>query len=163
MRNFKSFSVSTWFQFLNQSINTAKNYCKSNHLLLKPQLFSELHKFASSLKINDPKLIWSDFSTDNIIVKSDGSLSGFIDFEGLLSGDPILGIGYFKAHQSETEIYKMVSQAFGLNLHNRLVDFYSIIRWCRLLPYQAQSLPNGEKRMPLATFLPYSYSLINAL
>lgn len=160
MYGFELFSETSWEQFLIQSINAAEEYIKTNNLSLKPNLFDELYKFAISIKVSEPRLIWSDFSSDNIIVQSNGSLSGFIDFEGLLSGDPYLGIGYFKARQSYSELYNMISESLGQEQNRRLIDFYSIIRWCRLLPYQKFPMPNGKERMPLNVFLPYSNDIM---
>lgn len=163
MSGFGVFSVTSWQQFLLNAVDNAETYCNSNKLPLKPHLFERLKEFALSLKDTEPRLTWSDFSSDNIIVRRDGSLSGFIDFEGLLSGDPPLGIGYLKAHESDSEIYKRISHAFGGEYDNRLIDFYAIIRWCRLLPYQKLPLPNGEQRMALNKYLPYAYKILEDL
>lgn len=160
MSGFNVFSDSSWLQFLLNAISNAESYCKSNDMQIKPHLFEKLKEYAHSLKYIEPRLTWSDFSSDNIIVKRDGSLSGFIDFEGLLSGDPTLGIGYLKAHESDSEFYSIIEQAFGQEHDNRLINFYAAIRWCRLLPYQKLPLPNGEKRMDLNKYLPYAFRIL---
>lgn len=160
MSGFGVFSDLSWQQFLLNAIDNAETYCRSNNLSIKHHIFERLTEFTHSLNDIEPRLTWSDFSCDNIIVRSDGTLSGFIDFEGLLSGDPALGTGYLKAHDSESEFYNMIQKAFGQEHDTRLIDFYAAIRWCRLLPYQKLPLPNGKERMNLNKYLPYAYKIL---
>ena len=102
-----------------------------------------------------PSLVWGDLSMSNIIVKSDGTLAGFIDFEGLITGDPLFGLGHLIAHEQETDFVNRLFRLYGVG-DRRRVDFYAVLRYCRLLPYCDQKLPNGTDRIPIGQYLPYA-------
>lgn len=159
---FDEFSHRSWKEFIMQVIEAAETRAEKLNDDSMKDCCRRMRKFALSLPETTPNLIWSDFSSDNIIIDSKGKLSGFIDFEGLLSGDPMLGIGYFLAHENNQRLIDNLRDTFQISDESKLVDFYSLIRWCRLLPYQHLPLLNGEKREPLKEFLPNAYSLIDS-
>lgn len=159
---FDDFSNSSWKEFIMKVIETAENMAEKRCDESMKNCCRRMRKFANSLPNTSPDLIWSDFSSDNIIVNRGGKLSGFIDFEGLLSGDPLLGIGYLLAHEANQNITDNLIVAFQIHADSKILDFYSLIRWCRLLPYQHLPLLNGEKREPLEKFLPNAFALIDS-
>lgn len=158
--NFKEFKDTSWKAFICDAIETAKKMSLQNKDKKMLNCCEKLERFTSHIEEPAPGLIWSDFSGDNIIVSKDGILSGFIDFEGLISGDPIFGIGYFVAHEKNKKLVSLLMDSFNIMYDSTPVIFYSLIRLCRLLPYQNLPLLNGEKRMSLKEFLGPAYRQI---
>lgn len=163
MESFGKFEYRTWQEFLLNAIEVANKIAEENHDAPMLTCYEKLAEMTPTIKEPQSRLVWSDFSSDNIIVTDNGHLSGFIDFDGLLSGDPMLGLGYFIARESNSELRRIIMASFDLTESSYLIDYYALIRWCRLLPYAAEALPNGEKRLPLNEFLPHSYDLISKL
>ncbi len=159
---FDKFSNNSWKEFIMKSIEIAETMAEKRKDDLMKHCCRRMRRFAISLPESTPNLIWSDFSSDNIIIGSNGKLSGFIDFEGLLSGDPQLGIGYLFAHETNQNLILNLREAFQIPAGSKIVNFYSLLRWCRLLPYQHLPLLNGEKREPLQKFLPNAFTLIDS-
>ena len=152
------FSHSSWNAFIKDSINGALALFKKEGNKAKIAIGEGLLKYSEKLSVKESHLVWSDFSADNIIVTEDGQLSGFIDFEGLMAGDPLLGLGYFIAHETKNDFASRIIRLSGVGEKQELLDFYAVIRYCRLLPYVKDDLPNGEKRMPIESFLTYAAS-----
>ena len=160
LNGFLHFTDSTWRQFLLRSINKALLIAETKNDRTLITVCQAMIEMANEIIEPAGHLIWSDFSCDNIIVDKDGHLSGFIDFDSLISGDPILGLGYFFARSSRTVMRESILKALGIPQISTSMNFYSILRWCRLIPYLCNPLPNGQTRMPLREYLPYSYNLI---
>lgn len=169
MVSYKVFSHNSWNSFLKDNIESTLLYADSRHnnniVYVCNWMLNQL-QFLKDIKV--ASLVWSDFSTDNIIVHNDGCLSGFVDFEGLLSGDPLLGISYFFAQGEQNDISKRIyeilkSEYHDVELNLDRIDFYAIFRYLRLLKYSDMPLPNGRKRDSINSFLPYSKKLIDKL
>lgn len=160
---FNRFSNDSWIDFIMQAIENAETMAEKTGDVSMKHCCKRMRKYALNLPETSPDLIWSDFSSDNIIVDENGNLTGFIDFEGLISGDPTLGIGYMYAHESNTDLISKLMNAFHISANSEnseKIAFYSLIRLCRLMPYQHLPLLNGEKREPIRNFLPNAYRLI---
>lgn len=157
---FDKFSNNSWTEFIMQVIENAETMAEKQGDIRMKHCCKRMRKYALNLPESSPNLIWSDFSSDNIIVDEYGKLSGFIDFEGLLSGDPALGIGYMYAHETNLNLISQLMKAISISNNSDNIAFYSLIRWCRLMPYQHLPLLNGEEREPLREFLPNAYRLI---
>lgn len=153
-----NFSYNSWKDFLLDSINTALRIFESQGNEAKVVCCKGLRNYVETISLAEGKLVWSDFSVDNIIVNEQNQLSGFIDFEGLISGDPLLGLGYLIAHGKNNDFVRRIFQKYGVDNERHKIDFYSVLRYCRLLPYVNNNLPNGESRTPIEEFLPYSCS-----
>ena len=160
IQTFNKFSNDSWIVFIMQVIDNAETMAEKQGDVSMKHCCKRLRKYALKIQESSPDLIWSDFSSDNIIVDKFGNLAGFIDFEGLLSGDATLGIGYMYAHETNTNFISKLMNAFRIPAGSDNVAFYSLIRWCRLMPYQHLPLLNGEEREPLRKFLPNAYRLI---
>lgn len=156
LKDENSFSHSSWKEFIKDSINDALAIFKKEGNKAKITIGEGLLKYSEKLNVNEAHLVWSDFSADNIIVSDDGQLAGFVDFEGLMAGDSLLGIGYLMAHETKCDFVSRIIRLSGVEAKQEQMDFYAVIRYCRLLPYVKQDLPNGERRMPIETFLPYA-------
>lgn len=100
-------------------------------------------------------LVWSDFCMDNIIVDRNGDLLGFIDFEGLMSGDRRLGIGYLAAHEKSTFLDDVFTY-LKLSEDNTAINFYAVLRYVRMYPYLNLNMPNGVSRDSVDDYLAYS-------
>ena len=118
------------------------------------QRCSEIHDVA-------PNLVWSDLSMDNIIIDFSHHLAGFIDFEGLMSGDPLLGIGYLRAG-CDTNFASDICSTMNYKDKKNKIDFYAVLRYVRLYPYLSQPMPNGTPRDPIEKFLPYAMKITNS-
>lgn len=160
MTGFRSYAHLSWTDFLEEAIAGAETVFKVQRDKEKLQLCRILSTYAEQISPMKPSLVWGDLSMDNIIVKADGTLSGFIDFECLIAGDPLFGLGHLIAHEQETDFVNRLFRLYGVCDRQR-VDFYAVMRYCRLLPYSCQKLPNGEERTPIREFLPYAYKRIN--
>lgn len=152
---YRTYAHTSWNDFLSEAIAGAVTVFKTQGNKEKIQLCRGLSAYAKKLPTIAPSLVWGDFSTDNIIVKSDGTLAGFIDFEGLIAGDPLFGLGHLIAHEQETDFVNRLFRLYDVDDRLR-VDFYAVLRYCRLLPYGSQKLPNGAERMPIEQFIPYA-------
>ena len=42
-------------------------------------------------------------------------------------------------------------------------DFYAVLRYLGLMPYQGQALPNGAERTPVSQYLSYSHKLLESI
>ena len=162
IQRFDEFSDCSWHEFIMQVIENAEYIARDHDDYAFLDCCGWMKKFAGTIAEPDRCLIWSDFSSDNIIVDRQGKLAGFIDFEGLLSGDPILGLGYMAAHERNEALVSKLSEALHAAAQPDLINFYSLIRWCRLLPYQHMPLLNGTPREPIEEFLAPAYRLISS-
>lgn len=161
MSNYDSFIYDSWKDFLLHEIDKSLLYLNDiksefNTAILRIYL----EQFISKYLIEKKFLVWSDFHSDNIIVSNEGKLAGFIDFEGLIGGDPLLGLGYLQAKEFNSDFFKQIYLSYNISAYKKIIDFYSIVRYLRLVVYEKFNLPNGSLRTPIKNFLPYSYSLI---
>lgn len=161
MLNYNSFIFDKWKDFLLYEINKSLHYLnniKSEFNITVLRIY--LEQFISKYLVEKKSLVWSDFHPDNIIVSNEGKLAGFIDFEGLIGGDPLLGLGYLQAKEYNSVFFKQIYSSYSMSACKDIIDFYSIVRYLRLVVYEQFNLPNGSFRTPIKIFLPYSYSLI---
>lgn len=161
IRNYNKFSEKSWTTFIYKELHNSFCFLNTietdfNNIVLQKYMFSFLSNNIKECK----KLVWSDFSLDNIIISKNANLSGFIDFEGLIGGDPLLGIGYLQARNGNSKFYKTIYQLNNLERYKDIIDFYSILRYLRLIVYAKTNLPNGSQRTPINTFLENSIYLI---
>lgn len=148
----------TWSDFINETVDTGYDVLKRDNRTIACDYVEDMRNSLNGYCNFKKSLVWSDFCQENIIVTHDHHLAGFVDIEGLIAGDPALGIGYLKAHD-ETDFAKRIIE-IG-NYDSDRTDFYSVLRYLDLLPYQEQALPNGAERTPIEDFLPYSHNTIN--
>jgi hypothetical protein len=156
-------SHSLWINFLKDVINKSYPYIIKTDSLKGINSTRLLEKLLAEVKVYIPErnnLIWSDFSEDNIIISEKGQLIGFIDFECMMGGDSLLGIGYLYAQDGDAEFSQLYNSLFVNESQYRLIKFYSVIRYLRLLSYLHLPLPNGQVRDPLNKFLPKAYEII---
>lgn len=161
IKYYNTFSHNSWISFIHHELENSFSFLNTietnfDKCTLQEYMFSFLSNKIEECK----KLVWSDFSLDNIIVTKDANLSGFIDFEGLIGGDPLLGVGYLQARNGNSIFYETVYQLNKLERYKDIIDFYSILRYLRLIIYTKTNLPNGSQRTPINVFLENSILLI---
>jgi aminoglycoside phosphotransferase (APT) family kinase protein len=105
-----------------------------------------------------PSLSWGDISPGNIIISEGDEIAGLIDFEGVLSADFQLNLGFLRARYAGSDFY--ITMADKWPARNDEAAFarsalYVIVRALRLTLYALESLlPAGAERQPLESFLP---------
>lgn len=162
MKAYQLFSHSSWSDFEVNIISKAKDAFRGVLETEQSQDFIENWIESSSGICKDShNLVWSDFSMDNIIVSENGCLVGFVDFEGLMSGDHLLGIGYLLAHENNSVFYNKIEKVGKYSNQRNAIDYFAKMRYLRLLPYKSFALPNGDQRESLNSFLPYVSHLFN--
>lgn len=157
--DFNSYSDNNWKNFLLRECEASFDFMNKNNLI-KPVTINKLNKYINNeikkIKGNYYSLVWADFDPSNIIIDNHNKLAGFVDFESVLSGDPAYAIGCYVAKYGYDEF--ILDFIKNLDLKFDLINFYSIIRYLRLIKYVKHSLPTGKKRENINFFLPHSYS-----
>lgn len=156
MTGFERFSSDSWSNFLESELLKAKNNLEKKGDSLKVRVAQGMINFLKAIHVDKGHLVWSDFSTQNIIVR-DKHLAGFIDIEGLMAGDPLLGLGYLIAHEGQSDLVRRLFRCYNIKGKEQTIDFYAVLRFMRLCPYLDDKLPNGTEREPISTYLPYSF------
>lgn len=152
-------SFPSWLSYVTQTFTEGIRSARSHHLLPLP-LIDDIDFVHSNLdKFNypgRPSLCWGDMSPQNIIV--DGNeLVGLIDFEGVLSAEFDLSLGYLRARYAGTDFYSTLAEHWPGGKDNATsarAALYVLVRALRLLSYGNEPLPTGIPREQLSTFLP---------
>jgi hypothetical protein len=95
--------------------------------------------------------------TDNLIVQPADSLVGVVDFEGVLSADALLGLGYCYAAYGPTGFFGDLAHAWATPLSDnetRRVEMYAVLRGVRLARFAHLPLPTGGPREPVEKRFP---------
>lgn len=150
----------SWVEFVRESSRSGLSALRKHRLLdesLIEQIVSLLNATDRFRIPDDNCLVWGDINFTNILVDSSGHLTGLVDFESCLSGDPTATIGYcFAAHGNQPFCAMMVdrwSDRIG-RAQRDLVLFYAIVRSLRLARYAHRALPTGRSRDPLCEIFP---------
>lgn len=133
----------------------------NEHKLLESTLTSEIERVicagAPVQASTTQRLVWGDINFGNILVQEDGRVTGLIDFEGCLSGDPLATLGYAAAVHGTEPFFSKLRQAWPRTLsedEENLVAWYTLLRALRLARYAHLPLPTGRPRDPLVHILP---------
>ena len=162
MVGYNEFKNSSWLNFIYSELSRSFTYLATVNKPFDCQILKTyLLEFINSRIKNKNDLVWSDFNPDNIIVTKEGELAGFIDFEGLIGGDSMLGIGYLQAKNGDSLFYRRLYEFCHLFQFGDIINFYSVFRYLRLVPYEMTRLPNGCRRESVESFLPNSIKIIN--
>ncbi|WP_255260560.1 phosphotransferase family protein [Bacteroides sp. L10-4] len=148
----------TWQHFLRIEIEQSRHYFKYEKDQKHVHICDGLYDYIDNILEPTSNLVWGDFSLDNIIVTEDKHLAAFIDFEGMVSGDPLLGISYLLSQEPDHPFTKCILKKYGIQENSeqsKLLDFYAVFRYIRIAPYTPSPTPNGSGREPLNQFLPY--------
>ena len=145
-----------WKEFLQNYIDQAGYYLLENKVFDESVIVLLLdfaRKQFENINIKSPSFTWCDFSQSNIIIKA-GNLSGFIDFEGCVAGDPLIALGYLFAIEGNSLFFNAISSNYKkhYSFSYEQILFYAIIRLFRLSKYINNLFPTGIRRDPLTVF-----------
>lgn len=149
--------IKDWKKFLSKTLQEGRGYLIANTLYKEVdinRLHDLLQKILQNIEKPNMSMVWSDFSRDNIIIKNDNTLSGFIDFEGCLFGDPILALGYLFSIEGDSLFFKKMRSEYEkyYSFQENTIYFYSIFRIFRIAKYLNNPLPTGIARTPINQF-----------
>jgi aminoglycoside phosphotransferase (APT) family kinase protein len=100
-------------------------------------------------------LAWGDLSPENIIVDEHGRFVGLIDFEGVVSAEIDLGLGFLQARYAGTAFYRQMAYNWPAKRSEQpRVELYVVVRALRLLRHAREPLPTGVARDPIEVALP---------
>lgn len=153
------FNYDSWKRFLQCEIEQSRLFFKHEKDEENVEICDGLYEYVELIEEPSHYLVWSDFSLDNIIISDDNKLAAFIDFEGLMSGAPILGISYLLSQEGNSRITRCILQKYGLYdnpKQRKLLDFYSVFRYIRLATYSKLPTPNNSPRDKIDNFLHYA-------
>jgi Ser/Thr protein kinase RdoA (MazF antagonist) len=160
----------TWQEFVGVSVREGVQAVET-FKLLTPRARAVLarlpEKVTEHLVPASPQLNWGDVNMDNILVDADGRLTGLLDFEGALSGDVLLTMGYALALYGRSDFVEDLARAWPEPLETnawRRAQFYAVLRGLRIAPYYVSPLlPNGARRLPLTAVFPGGESALDLL
>ncbi|GAA4033334.1 hypothetical protein GCM10022409_17050 [Hymenobacter glaciei] len=157
-----------WTAFLNnnikEGIKNISNLNISTNKITKVIEFLHEIKFILTQRRTSPMFLWSDISPENIIINKN-KLSGFIDFDAVMSGDIAMEAGYLYAREMNSVFCdKLLNKYIKLGAVSfEIIQFYSIIRLLRISKYLSQPLPNGKPRDNPRDIFPGSFASIDSL
>lgn len=153
-------SDETWETFVENSflegisVAAKDNFCSLKQWEKLTQLSGQLNvKFLDT----HGKLVYSDLRPENIIVTSNLSLASIIDFEGALSGDPLLSLGFCYSSSGDSKFFNALKTCWEEkigSIDRRSLDIYSILRIMRIVKHLEENLPTGKPRDPLQKIFP---------
>lgn len=158
------YEYNTWSNFLKTEIEKSRKYFKCRNDVEHIKICNGLLDYVENIKEPSPCIVWSDFSFDNIIISNDNHLAAFIDFEGLMSGDRLLAIGYVLSNKPNHPFTRRILEQYNIDENTeakKLLDFYAVFRYIRLLPYENFNTPNNNIRDSIDEFLPYVKTIEN--
>ena len=161
---------SSWQIFLLDALDRGTRYLSAIEELDQTTidvLLDFVQKKISLVHIEKNCLVWSDFSPGNIIINHN-HLAGFVDFEGCVSGDPLMALGYLFAIEGHSYFFEAVMTGYKkyFSVSYEQVIFYTLIRLFRLSKYFTHSFPTGISRDPLLAYfkgVPIAIDYIKAL
>lgn len=125
-------------------------------------LLGDIDKFSFD---GSPSLAWGDLSPDHVILDANDEFAGLVDFEAVLSVEPLLTYGYFRARYDQTPF----SPAFA-NIWPKANEpesgraaLYAVVRALRLWPHTGKPLLTGGSRDRIENILPGLNSAIGEL
>jgi aminoglycoside phosphotransferase (APT) family kinase protein len=150
----------SWVSFVHSSISHGLKTATDNHLL-RPEEVDRLTRILEGIerfpRAGDGELAWGDVSLEHIILDATDRIVGLLDFEGVLSADRLLTLGYLRARCLDGRFYHILSDCWTRPMTAAdwaRVDLYAVLRGMRILGHGQSPLPIGVPRSPLGEFLP---------
>lgn len=141
----------SWQAFLFEAYYNGREGLKASNIF-EVELLNEFHRIfplPQNRTHSECNLVWLDFHPDNIIVDDSNRLSGFVDFEEMISGDPAVSIAYLYARLGNNDFYNRIIKEFfakvGAVSKNSIAE-YAMLRAFRIAPYLSEKLPTGRER-----------------
>jgi Ser/Thr protein kinase RdoA (MazF antagonist) len=157
----------SWGDFLDQSINEGLAYISLFGLTSTQRKLLNSYVISTRATLRDNKVIsefiWSDISTENIIIEDE--LSGFVDFEGVMSGSTALEMSYLFAKEGSSDFFKLMYDRYSSVevIQENELYFYTILRVLRIAKYLSHPLPTGHPRDSLKDIFPGFSEVISNL
>ena len=150
----------SWLSFVEKTFVDGLAFARAQSLLPR-QLLNDVDLIGQHLGrflyTGQPSLSWGDISPGNVILGEGDQIAGLVDFEGILSADFQLNLGFLRARYAGSNFYKIVAEHWPDRrdeVASARSALYVIIRALRLVPYALEPLPTGINREDLETFLP---------
>ena len=150
----------SWQAFVDESVAEGFEALRRYTILEKSEV-DDLEHVVPSVELvwdgSTGECTWSDISPSNILVDDMGRLTGLIDFEGTLVGDPLLLVGYCYAAFAEKPFFDLINEGRSEPLSDVdwiQVQFYAILRVLRLAKYAHKPLPVGYPRSSMNRLFP---------
>ena len=122
------YGYNSWSHFIKAEIEKSRKYFKQTKNIKFIKICNGLFDYVDKIKEPSPCLVWSDFSFDNIIISKDNHLAAFIDFEGMMSGDPLLGIGYILSHSNPTHPFTRLILPYVNTIDNQFIKECNLVK-----------------------------------
>jgi fructosamine-3-kinase len=162
--DFNKFSNKTWKDFLRIESKEAIDYVSGKKLFNCEQiskLENYIDKEIENIGVIHSSFVWTDFDPSNIIIDKNNNFAGFIDFEGVIGGDPEYALGCLIAKFGFDNFTEQLIKQ--LNYPKDRLEFYAVIRYLRLIKYSDHPLPTGIERNDINYFLPYANKVISSI
>ena len=153
-------SWASWKDFLDRSFSEGltalekKSFCSKDQLKHMESLYERV---AGQCLEERGKIIFSDLRPGNLLATPKMNLAAIIDFEGVLSADPLLSLGYCYAACGDDVFFEAIARSWEERLGPidwQRLDLYAVLRVMRIAVHLDQPLPVGEKRDPIEEFFP---------
>ena len=152
--------LNSWSEFLEQTCHTGIVSARRYGLFSERDicnLESLLPELTSLPPLQSGRLVWGDISLENLIVEKDGSIAGILDFEGALSGDHLVNLGFCHARCYGTGFFEALIRAWPERFsedQQRNIKLYSLLRALRLAKFAHLPLPTGVPSDRIINVLP---------
>jgi len=150
----------SWLSFVEKTFADGLAFART-HALLPATLIENVELIGRNLprfsSAGGPTLSWGDISPGNVIIGEGDEIAGLIDFEGVLSADFHLNLGYLRARYAGSSFYHALADVWpdaNLEETSARAALYVIVRALRLAPFALEPMPTGLPRQALETFLP---------
>lgn len=145
----------SWFEFLNikseemLTILNERNIIKSK---VSDKIISMIQSLGERINISEPKLIYVDINLNNVLIKPDGSDLVIIDYDYLISGDPLWSYGRIFPVFGNSKLTKSIQRGFIQQFKEAdpyLLEVYEILNSLELLitPIINKELLHRRKRL----------------
>ena len=150
----------SWRDFLDSSFSDGLTALAKGSFCSKDQLqhvASLYERVAGQCVEERGKVIFSDLRPENLLATPEMNLAALIDFEGILSADPLLSLGYCYAACGNDVFFEAMARSWEDRMGPidwQRLDLYAVLRVMRIAVYLNQPLPVGKKRDPIEKFSP---------
>lgn len=129
------YEYNSWGHFIKAEIEKSRKYFKQTKNIKYIKICNGLFDYIDKIKEPSPCLVWSDFSFENIIISKDNHLAAFIDFEGIMSGDPLLGIGYILSHSPTHPFTRLILEQYNIDRDVEVKKHLTFMLYLDILDY----------------------------
>lgn len=149
----------TWSEFLESNLQRPDTGVARHPLELEGIVALRAHALAADSGLTErvPVLAWGDISPENILLDANDRIVGLLDFEGAISADFSLTLGYCFARYWNTPFYGTLRSVWP-ECEGRppeaAEECYALLRGLRLARYFHLPMPTGCVRQSVENVLP---------